>query len=167
MSTQQNIPIAITAPAPTASLTSSRKTEVAESEFSTDHNDQNAWAEWRLNQRAPHYHLFPVASRYPHTTYFPSGSPATEPTITHHRPASESTIHESRSSCCTMPGWNLHVHSSPSRMSHIQGTICVVLAVALIFIVVLVLAYESLLSHHVTKYGELTFYSLVSSKEKP
>ncbi|KAI0912707.1 hypothetical protein F4823DRAFT_559642 [Ustulina deusta] len=149
MSTQQNIPIAITAPAPTASLTSSQKTEVAESEFSTDHNnDQNAWAEWRLNQRAPHYHLFPVASRYPHTTYFPSGSPATEPTITHHRPASESTIHESRSSCCTMPGWNLHVHSSPSRMSHIQGTICVVLAVALIFIVVLVLA-------------------LVSSKEKP
>ncbi|KAI0427883.1 hypothetical protein F5Y09DRAFT_344224 [Xylaria sp. FL1042] len=148
---QHVIPIDI--PAPVASSASSQKTAVvAESEFAPyhGHSEQNAWAEWgrrdnhhhyrhhhhQQQQQIPsHYHLFPsVPPRYPLTAYFPP------PTAHGHRPASESTARRSR--FCAVPGWSLR-GAEPSRLAHVKGTVCVVLAIAVIFIVVLVLALVS------------------------
>ncbi|KAI0965861.1 hypothetical protein F4678DRAFT_313564 [Xylaria arbuscula] len=136
-------------PVVVASSASSQKTAVVESEFPADHHDEISWrGEWRRDHQGPYYHLFPVAApRYPQTTYFPVGNPpAEDPPLYrqyHARLASETTARRSRCSCGGVPGWNLLVHGSPSRLTHIKGTVCVVLGIALIFIVVLVLALVS------------------------
>ncbi|TGJ85521.1 hypothetical protein E0Z10_g3266 [Xylaria hypoxylon] len=138
MSTQHTISNS----APTvASSASSQKTAVVESEFSV-RNGQNHWVEWRHNRPAPHHHPYPVVPRYPVTAYFPAGPhPAEPPPIMHHRLSSESTIRRTGFSCGAMPDWGMH--RPPGSTSHLKGTACVVLAIALIFIVVLVLGLVS------------------------
>ncbi|KAI0536215.1 hypothetical protein GGR58DRAFT_402137 [Xylaria digitata] len=135
-------PIRNNAPTPVVSSASSQKTAVVESEIS-DRNDENHWAEWRRNQLASYHHPFPVGPRHPVAAYFPRGNhPAASP-IMHHHLASESTIQRTRFSFGALPHWHLCVHDSSDRASHIKGTACVVLVIALIFIVVLILGLVS------------------------
>ncbi|KAI1362184.1 hypothetical protein F5Y08DRAFT_283549 [Xylaria arbuscula] len=132
----QRPPRPVDAIAPVASSASSQKIAVVESEFAADPSDRSDW------QRAHHYHLFPAAPRYPVSVYFPSrnNAPAELP-IAHRRPVPESASHLPRISCGAASSTRgLRIRGAPGRWTHIKGTACVVMAIALIFIVVLVLA---------------------------
>ncbi|KAF2964322.1 hypothetical protein GQX73_g9259 [Xylaria multiplex] len=124
------------------SSVSSQKTAAVESEVS-DRSDENHWAEWRRNQPTSYHHPFTVGPRYPVAAYFPQGNHPAAPPIMHHHLASDSTIQRTRFSFSALPHWNLCVHGSSGRASHIKGTVCVVLAIALIFIIVLILGLVS------------------------
>ncbi|KAI0514692.1 hypothetical protein F5B22DRAFT_227925 [Xylaria bambusicola] len=130
MSSRRNHPLA-----PVASSASSQKTAVVESEdISSDRND------W---QQAHYYHLFPAAPRYPVSAYCPprrsSATPAELPIAENRFRAPEPAIRHT-SGLGEVSTWGLRV---PSRTTHIKGTACVVAAIALVFIVVLVIALVS------------------------
>ncbi|KAK5630179.1 hypothetical protein RRF57_005894 [Xylaria bambusicola] len=121
--------------APVASSASSQKTAIVESEDII--SDRNDW------QQAHYYHLFPAAPRYPVSAYFPprrsSAAPAGLPIAENRFRAPETAIRQQSGFPCAdeVSTWGLRV---PSRTTHIKGTACVVAAIALVFIVVLVIA---------------------------
>ncbi|KAI0814278.1 hypothetical protein GGR55DRAFT_502285 [Xylaria sp. FL0064] len=136
-------------------------------------NEQNAWAEWERRRHDHHnhqhnhhshrnhhnyhqqtsssayYHIFPAASSSPRDR--PLTAPSYFPTAQYHhqhrhphRPASEEEYTSRRPwFSCGAASLLVRGSGSPSRMAHVKGTVCVVLAIALIFIVVLVLALVS------------------------
>ncbi|KAI1350442.1 hypothetical protein F5Y01DRAFT_315833 [Xylaria sp. FL0043] len=104
----------------------------------------------QTSSSSAYYHLFP-ASPSPRdrpltaSSYFPTAQYHHQRNH-HHRPASEeeeSTHRRLPRFSCGAASLLVRGSGSPSRMAHVKGTVCVVLAIALIFIVVLVLALVS------------------------
>ncbi|KAI1271278.1 hypothetical protein F5Y07DRAFT_24119 [Xylaria sp. FL0933] len=102
----------------------------------------------QTSSSSAYYHLFP-ASPSPRdrpltaSSYFPTAQHHHQQ---HHRPASEEEEYTPRRLprfSCGAASLLVRGGGSPSRMAHVKGTVCVVLAIALIFIVVLVLALVS------------------------